>query len=93
MTHLNAKTGRRYNPKAISTRKLLNARLQEGYQVEDFIKVIDTKVSHWLNDEKYNMYLRPGTLFGAKFDNYINENVSNSDKRNGSCSDEEVWYE
>lgn len=71
--YLNAKTGRRYNPKTITTRRLINARIQEGYQVEDFLKVIDTKVSHWLNDEKWAMYLRPGTLFGTKFDNYINE--------------------
>lgn len=51
----------------------IRARFKEGYELEDFKKVIDIKVSHWLNDEKYNQYLRPETLFGSKFDDYLNQ--------------------
>ncbi|MDN6206002.1 MAG: conserved phage C-terminal domain-containing protein, partial [Staphylococcus simulans] len=50
-----------------------------------FIKVIDTKVQQWSGDATMDKYLRPATLFGNKFDDYLNEyqtkkqnNASNS---------------
>lgn len=48
-------------------------RLNEGFDIEDFRKVIDTKVDAWKNDETMNTYLRPATLFGPKFEGYLNE--------------------
>lgn len=48
-------------------------RLNEGFDIEDFKKVIDTKVDAWKNDETMNTYLRPATLFGPKFEGYLNE--------------------
>ena len=40
--------------------------------VEDFKKVIDSKSKEWLNTD-FEKYLRPATLFGTKFENYLNE--------------------
>ena len=59
-----------------SHKKFIKARYNEGYKTEEFFKVIDNKVSSWINDTKYSSYLRPSTLFGNKFDNYLNENVN-----------------
>lgn len=52
---------------------LIKARWNEGQTYDDFIKVIDTKTKQWLNDRNMNKYLRPATLFGNKFDDYLNE--------------------
>lgn len=70
--HLNLKTNRNYNPKAKEAIRLINARMSEGYKIEDFFKVIDMKSEKWM---KTNMedYCRPITLFGTKFNSYLNE--------------------
>ena len=36
-------------------------------------RLIDNKINSWLNNEKMNEYLRPQTLFGTKFESYLNE--------------------
>ena len=46
--------------------------MKEGYVIEDFKKVIDSKSKEWLNTD-FEKYLRPATLFGTKFENYLNE--------------------
>ena len=51
----------------------IKARLNEGFKLEDFKIVIDNKCSEWLNDKKMNQYLRPDTLFGTKFESYLNQ--------------------
>lgn len=73
VAYLNDKAGKSYNHKLESTMELIKARMAEGYDLEDFKKVIDTKVASWLNDKKMNNYLRPETLFGPKFEGYLNE--------------------
>jgi len=45
---------------------LINARLKEGYTVEELHKVIAKKASQWLHDDKFNQYLRPSTLFSRE---------------------------
>ena len=72
ISHLNLRTNRNYNPKAKEAIRLINARFNEGYKIEDFFKVIDMKSEKWM---KTNMedYLRPITLFGTKFNSYLNE--------------------
>lgn len=59
-----------------SHKKFIKARYNEGYKTEEFYKVIDNKVGSWINNPKYSVYLRPSTLFGNKFDDYLNENVN-----------------
>lgn len=69
---LNEKTGKTF--KAVETNnKLIRARYNEGYTLEDFKAVIDYKASKWKGTE-WEKYLRPSTLFSAKnFENYVNE--------------------
>lgn len=71
--YLNMKASKNFKPSTKDTQKHINARLNEGYTVDDFKKVIDIKVSQWVNDKKFNGYLRPSTLFANKFESYLNE--------------------
>lgn len=71
--YLNEKTGKNYKHNSDKTRRFIDARLNEGFTLEDFKKVIDNKCRSWLNDERMNQYLRPETLFGTKFESYLNE--------------------
>jgi uncharacterized phage protein (TIGR02220 family) len=73
ISYLNAKTGSKYRPTTADYIKSINARLKDGYTVDDFKKVIDFKTAKWLGDEKMSEYLRPSTLFTPKnFDQYLN---------------------
>ena len=84
INYLNNKIDTHYKTTTPKTKQLITARLNEGFTVEDFIKVIDNKYSTWFKDKKMCTYLRPETLFGTKFENYLNEKVK---KR---LSDEEL---
>lgn len=78
--YLNKELGTKFKSTTEGTKKHINARLNEGYSVEDFKKVIDTKKEQWIDDKKMKTYLRPSTLFGPKFENYLNESISNYSK-------------
>ena len=67
--YLNQKTGARYRDSTLSKKHII-ARLNEGYTVEDFKKVIDYKCNEWLGTDMAK-YLRPETLFGTKMDGYL----------------------
>lgn len=73
INYLNEKLGTKYKPNASKNKTVINARLNEGYQLEDFKTVIDNKYADWANDQKMAKFLRPETLFGTKFDGYLNE--------------------
>lgn len=77
--YLNLKTNKSYRSTSKKTQSLIDARTNEGYSVDDFKKVIDIKTIQWLNTEFEN-YLRPETLFGTKFESYLNEKPKKSDK-------------
>ena len=47
---------------------------------EDFFKVIDVKAAEWLHKKEMRKYLRPQTLFGPKFEAYLNEAPDGSDQ-------------
>ena len=72
INYLNEKASTNYKASTKNTQSFINARIKEGYTVEDFKKVIDSKSKDWLNTE-FDKYLRPSTLFGTKFENYLNE--------------------
>ena len=78
--YLNNKTNSNYKHTTQKTRDLIKARFNQGFKLEDFIKVIDKKCDKWLNDEKMCIYLRPETLFGNKFEGYLNEKDSGNPK-------------
>ena len=72
--YLNAKLGTRYLPANEKTQRLITARFNENrkYTVADFKEVIDKKVKEWKGTEM-EKYLRPETLFGTKFESYLNQ--------------------
>ncbi len=72
--YLNLVCGTNYGAKTKNTVKHINARLDEGFTVDDFKTVIDKKAKHWLGNHM-EQYLRPDTLFGTKFESYLNQNI------------------
>lgn len=70
---LNTNAGKKFKPSTDKTVSCIKARLSEGYTLEDFEKVIAIKTKQWRGDEKMEMFLRPETLFGSKFESYLNE--------------------
>ena len=73
--YLNEKVGAKYRTNNKATIKHINARLSEGYTVDDFKTVIDKKCAEWKGTNMEN-YLRPETLFGTKFESYLNSKVT-----------------
>lgn len=71
IAYLNQVTGKRYTTTNANTRKLIKQRFNEGFTMNDFCKVIDEKSEEWMETEM-NKYLRPITLFGNKFESYLN---------------------
>lgn len=72
--YLNKKTGQNYKPSTKKTQQCIRARLAEGFTGEDFKTVIDKKCAEWIGTE-WEKYLRPETLFGTKFESYLNAKV------------------
>lgn len=72
VSYLNEKAGTNYKHTTAKTRTAIHARLEEGFTLDDFKTVIDKKCADWLCDEKMEKYLRPETLFGTKFEGYLN---------------------
>lgn len=69
--YLNHKAEKNYRL-AETNKGYISSRWNEGYGLKDFKQVVDNKCASWLNDPKMNEYLRPSTLFGKKFDDYLN---------------------
>ena len=70
--YLNQKTNKNFKHTSKVTQRHIRARLAEGFTVSDFKQVIDNKCNDWLRDQKMKEYLRPETLFGTKFESYLN---------------------
>ena len=70
--YLNEKAGKKFKATSKDTRQHINARLAEGYTLDDFKKVIDGRCAAWKGYPKMEEYLRPSTLFGPKFESYLN---------------------
>jgi len=69
------KSKKGFSPLAQCNQNLIKARMSEGFMVENFISVNEKKVKQWLHDPEMSKYLRPATLYGNKFDGYLNEVV------------------
>lgn len=72
--YLNQQTGKNYKSTTKKNQTVIRARTDEGFSLDDFKRVIDNKVAEWkgTNMEKY---LRPETLFGTKFEGYLNQEL------------------
>ena len=89
ISYLNQKAGTAFKVNSKDTRKHIKARIDEGFTVEDFKAVIDRKVTEWGNNPEMAQYLRPSTLFGTKFESYLNQKVvkpSQVKSKNKTCN-------
>ena len=77
INYLNECTGKQFKPTTKIYKEKINARLKDGYVLDDFKKVIEIKCTNWINT-KFEQYLTPTTLFGEKFINYVNETPKQS---------------
>jgi uncharacterized phage protein (TIGR02220 family) len=81
--YLNNKCNTRYRYNTSSTQIRIKARIKDGYTEDDFYTVIDKKAKEWLGTSQ-EKYLRPETLFGNKFEGYLNQNII-EDKQTGNA--------
>lgn len=84
--YLNQKAEKNFRSTSKATQQHINARLAENFTVEDFKKVIDTMCAKWKGKEM-DEYLRPSTLFGPKFENYLNANTGRNDNNGQNAGD------
>lgn len=80
---LNGALGTSYRPTSKKTRQLIHARWAEGFRFPDFEAVIATMAAAWGDDPKMSAYLRPETLFGPKFESYLNRPKPRKERTHG----------
>ena len=73
--YLNKRCNTKYRYNTQATKRHIHARIEDGYKESDFYEVIDKKAGEWLGTDM-EKYLRPETLFGTKFENYLNQNIA-----------------
>lgn len=78
--YLNLKSNSNYKYTSQKTKDLIKARINNGFTIEDFKKVIDKKSQEWLGTD-FEKFLRPETVFGNKFEGYLNQKI-----KGGKCS-------
>ena len=88
VSYLNEKAGTHFRASTDKTKKVIHARLEEGFTLDDFKTVIDKKCAEWIGTE-WQKFLRPETLFGTKFEGYLNANTgrraNNGANKDDSC--------
>jgi uncharacterized phage protein (TIGR02220 family) len=77
---LNQKAGTKYKASSKKTKACIHARLSEGFTVDDFKTVIEKKCAEWIGTE-WEKFIRPETLFGTKFESYLNAKVTKTTKQ------------
>ena len=74
--HLNETMGTNYKHTTSTTISAIQARLKEGYTVEQFKEVHIKKKNEW-NGTEHEKYLRPSTLYRpANFESYVNQTIN-----------------
>ena len=81
--HLNFILNTNYKHTTKKTQDCIKARLNEGFTVDDFKTVIDKKSKEWMGTDM-EKYLRPETLFGNKFEGYLNQTTTKRDNPSGN---------
>jgi uncharacterized phage protein (TIGR02220 family) len=83
ITYLNKVAGKKFSPTDENNAKPIRKRLVEKYSFQDFKQVIDVKTPKWKGTDMDD-YLRPQTLFGGKFNAYLNELPNNGKQQTSS---------
>lgn len=81
---LNDLSGSRFRETTKTTQKLIRARENEGYTLDDIEAVIRHQCKLWGHDSKMQKYLRPETLFGNKFEAYLSDARRHEQKHENS---------
>jgi len=76
----NSITGQNLRTVKISadSKRHIKARFNDGFTIEDFQHVITVKNAEWKNDNKSKPWIRPSTLFGPKFESYLQQKGSSN---------------
>ena len=89
--YLNNVCSTKYKPSTAKTKQLITARVKEGYELDDFKKVIFTMYTKWKGTE-WEQYLRPSTLFNSeKFEGYLNQYKGQSLEVNNAPKESEPY--
>lgn len=86
VNYLNAVAGKQYRHTTKKTRRLIKARYNENFRFQDFKNVIDKKAAEWKHGTM-EKYLRPETLFGTKFEGYLNQETGTQNTMPGMSFD------
>jgi uncharacterized phage protein (TIGR02220 family) len=81
--YLNLATGKKFSTTGNDNIKHVMKRFTEGYTLDNFKQVIDVKTAKWKGTDMED-YLRPQTLFGGKFNAYLNELPNNGKQQTSS---------
>ena len=79
ISFLNQTVGASYKDSTPKTRELITVKIKQGFTVDNFKTVINKKCSDWKGTD-FAKFLRPETLFGNKFEGYLNEKVKEKSK-------------
>jgi uncharacterized phage protein (TIGR02220 family) len=72
ISYLNEKAGKHYKSTTKSYQKLIDGLFKSEYNLENIYYVIDNKCTEWIGTD-FEKFLRPETLFGNKFETYLNQ--------------------
>ena len=75
ISDLNSKSGKTYQPESAATVRLVTALLNRKFTVDQFKHVHTVKCAEWLKTDM-EKYLRPSTLYGSHFEEYLNQGKS-----------------
>nr|DAX75129.1 MAG TPA: replisome organizer protein [Caudoviricetes sp.] len=91
--YLNSKADREFRSTTKKTQSLIKARYKEGFDLDDFKTVIDNKTATRKGKPEWDKFLRPETLFGTKFEGYLNEKpvVSDYEKSREEFLEGSTW--
>ena len=81
ITFLNTTTGSKYKSSTKATVSKIEARIKDGFSVDDIKTVITVKSKEWKGTDMAK-YLRPSTLFAPdKFEDYLNQLEKNNSQQ------------
>jgi len=83
--HLNLVAKRSFPTDNLETFEFIERWLKDGRTVKDFKMVNEVKTLEWQDNEKMTNFIRPRTLYGDKFVEYLNQNPSHK-LQNGQSS-------